>query len=92
MKASVRDSDVTSMTFVESETAARELPGIFGIVYYLAPIDDYVPGSDGILEALEVAPLKEKSNESNACPLKWANQIIWPNIVEISQWWAVGSK
>ena len=37
MKASVRDSDVTGMTFVESETAARELPGIFGIVYYLAP-------------------------------------------------------
>ena len=88
MKTSVRDSDMTSMTFVESETAARELPGIFGIVYYLAPM----PGSDGILKALEVAPLKEKSNESNACPLKWANQIIRPNIVEISQWWAISAK
>ena len=37
MKASVRDSDVTGLTSSESETAARELPGIFGIVYYLAP-------------------------------------------------------
>ena len=66
----MRDSDVTGMTLVRERDVARELLGIFGIVYYLAPIDDYVPGSDSILEALEVAPLKEKSNESNACPLK----------------------
>jgi len=33
----VRDSDVTGMT-LESERAARELPGIFGIVYYLVAL------------------------------------------------------